>query len=76
VTLVPHGTTIGTISADSITVNGPEGQKTYKITSQTVIEFNGQAKKASDLNSGMRASITVGTSPNVAARISASEPPK
>ena len=75
-TPVPHRTTIGSISSDSITVNEPKGSKTYKITKETVIEFKGQTKTASDLTPGMRVSITVGSNPDVASRISASDAPK
>jgi hypothetical protein len=72
----PHHTVIGSITDDSITVAGGKESKTYKITKETVIEFKGQPTKASELSAGMRVSVTAAGTPDTAARISASEPPK
>ncbi len=72
----PHHTTIVSISADSISIKGSADAKTYKITRDTVIEYKGQRAKLDDLKSGMRVSVTPGSDPTVAGRISASEAPE
>src|SRR5205823_1696751 len=73
----PKHTTIASISADSITVmEANSTSKTYKITDDTVIEFKGQKAKATDLQPGMRVSVTAGSDQTKAARISANEAPK
>jgi hypothetical protein len=74
-TPVPTHTTIEAISADSITLNEPNGKKTYKITKDTEFDLKGEKVKLEDLKVGMRASVSVGSSPDVARRISASEAP-
>ena len=71
----PTHTTIRTISADSITVAEPKGTKTYKITKSTEFELRGQKVKIDELKAGMRVSVTVGSDPTVAERISASDAP-
>ncbi|MGB8354377.1 MAG: hypothetical protein WCD79_10845 [Chthoniobacteraceae bacterium] len=73
---VPHHTVIGSISADSITINTFTGSKTYKIDKFTTITLLGNDAKTSDLKPGMKVSVTVGSDPAIAASISASNPPK
>ena len=74
-TPVPTHTTIAGIAADSITLAEPNGKKTYKITKDTEFDLKGEKVKLEDLKVGMRASVTVGSDPGVASRISASEAP-
>ncbi len=74
-TPVPIHTTIASIGADSITLSEPNGKKTYKITKDTEFDLKGEKVKLEDLKVGMRASVSVGSDPGVANRISASEAP-
>ena len=72
----PHHTVIGSISADSITINTFTGSKTYKIDKFTAITLLGNTATTNDLKPGMKVSVTVGSDPAVAESISASNPPK
>lgn len=72
----PKHTTISSISADSITISTGDSTKTYQITPSTAIEYQGQNVKATDLQPGMRVSVSAGMDPAKADRISASEAPK
>lgn len=72
----PKHTVISSVSADSITINAADNTKTYKITKDTVIEFKGQKAQITDLQPGMRVSVSTSSDPATASRISASEPPK
>lgn len=77
-TPVHHHTTIESVSADSITVNSADGStKTYKITSGTEITFKGETVPASQLQAGMRVSVTADAADDsVAGQITANDPPK
>jgi hypothetical protein len=72
----PKHTTISSVSADSITISTGDSSKTYQITPSTVIEYQGQTVKTTDLQPGMRVSVSAGMDPAKADRISASEAPK
>jgi len=69
-------TVIGSVSADSITVQEPKATKTYKIDKYTRITYEGKTSTAADLKTGMRVSVSASTDPTVAEVITASEPPK
>ena len=76
-TPTPHfHTVIGSVSADSITVQEPKGEKTFKIDKYTTITYDGNTVTAADLKPGMRVSVVPGMDPTVAEQITASEPPK
>lgn len=68
-------TTITSISGNSITVQESKATKTFAITSDTEIDYDGQPVALSSLKSGMRVSVSTGLNENVASRISASEAP-
>ncbi len=74
-TPAPTHTTIASISADSITVDEPKGTRTYKIGKDTEFNLRGQKVKIEEIKTGMRVSVTVGSDPAVAQRISASDAP-
>jgi hypothetical protein len=71
-----RATTIDSVSADSISIKGAKDAKTYKITKDTVFTFKGKTVKADEIKPGMRVSVSAGTDPTVAARITADDPPK
>jgi len=72
--VVPHHTTIQTISATSITIKS-SGTKTLTITQDTVITFKRQTVKFDALKPGMRVSFVAASDPTIAARIDADDPP-
>jgi len=72
----PHHTVIGSISADSITINMYSGSKTYKIDKFTAITLLGNTATTNDLKPGMKVSVVAGADPGTAAEINASNPPK
>jgi hypothetical protein len=53
-----HHVTIEAISPDSITVNSPDGSKTYKIAMSTEITFKGESATVDQLQVGMRVEVT------------------
>ncbi|HEV7401921.1 MAG TPA: hypothetical protein VGO11_03310 [Chthoniobacteraceae bacterium] len=69
-------TTISSVSEESITTTGAGGAKTYKITKDTEITVKGQKATAADLKDGMKVSVSMGSDPTVASRISATDAPK
>jgi hypothetical protein len=69
-------TTIASISSNSITVQEAKATKTFTITPDTEIDYNGQRVALSALQPGMRVSVNTGISGDVASRISANESPK
>jgi hypothetical protein len=73
-----YHTTIGSISADSITVNLPNKKTaTYKITLSTEIYYEGKKVAANALQSGMRVSVSPASmNADAAGTILASAPPK
>jgi hypothetical protein len=80
--IVPIHTTISAISDTSITTSTnssdpklPAKTTTYAISTATVIELKGERATAKDLKVGMRVAVTVGHTPDAAARITASDPP-
>lgn len=72
----PRHTTVESVSADSISIQGAKGSKSFKITKDTVFTFKGKTVKADELKPGMRVSVSAGVDPTVAARIAADDPPK
>ena len=68
-------TVISSVSADSITIREDKVMKTFAITQFTEITVKGQRAKLADLQPGMSVSITLGTDPTKASRISAGDPP-
>ena len=68
-------TVISSVSADSITIAEDKVMKTFAITQFTEITVKGQRAKLADLQPGMMVSITLGTDPTKASRISAGDPP-
>lgn len=75
-TPVPHyHTVIAEISAESITVQGPKQTKTYKITKDTQITYNGKKVTAADLQAGMKVSVTAAMDPGTAVVITANKAP-
>jgi len=72
----PFHMTIESISADSITVNDPDGAKTYKITKDTEITFKGDTVTTDQLQTGMRVEVTPdAVDENTAGMIQADDPP-
>jgi hypothetical protein len=70
-------TVIESISSDSITIQMPQGSKTYKITSGTEITFKGQDTTADQLQAGMRVEVTPDAADDdTAGEIAADDPPK
>jgi hypothetical protein len=73
---VHHHTTIESVSANSITVNAPDGVKTYKITNFTEISFKGQSATVDQLQAGMRVQVTPDAADDqTAGEIQADDPP-
>lgn len=72
----PRRPTIESISADSISIKGAKDAKTYKITKDTVFTYKGKTVKADEVKTGMRVSVSAGTDPAVAARVTVDDPPK
>ncbi len=66
-----HHTTIGAVSATSITIKEATQSKTFTITKFTEVTLNAQPSKVENLKPGMRVSITASGDPSVAARIAA-----
>jgi hypothetical protein len=54
----PTPETIESISTDSITVNEAGGAKTYKITQDTEITYQGDTVSVGQLQTGMRVEVT------------------
>lgn len=79
--VVPVHTVISTVSDTSITTstNSSDGKNhktlTYTITPETKVEVKGAKATVKDLQTGMRVSVTVGRTADVAARISAGDAP-
>ena len=74
---VHHHTVIEAVTADSITISAPDGDKTYKITKSTEITFKGETTTADQLQTGMRVSVMADSADEtVAAQIQASDAPK
>lgn len=69
-------TTITSISENSVTVQEAKATKTFTITKDTEIDYNGQRVALSALQPGMRVEISSGMTEGVASRINASEAPK
>lgn len=68
----PKKVVIKSVSADSITIDTGNGQKSYTIKKDTTVMVNGMRASASDLKPGMLVSVTTsGFEVNVAASISA-----
>src|SRR5258708_2524844 len=71
---VPIHTTISAVTDTSITTstNSTDGKhdktNTYSITPSTEIEVKGGKATAKDLKAGMRVTVTVGNTPDTAAR--------
>ncbi|MGC3989405.1 MAG: hypothetical protein QM796_06955 [Chthoniobacteraceae bacterium] len=64
------------MSASSITVKLPHGEKTYKITSSTEVTFDGQSTTIDHLEAGMRVDVTPDSfDETVAATINANAAP-
>jgi hypothetical protein len=71
-----HHTTIETVSTDSITIDSPDGTKTYKITKDTEITFKGDTVTADQLQPGMSVDVTPdAVDETVAGTIVADDPP-
>jgi len=75
-TPVHHHVTIEAVTTDSITINEPGGDKTYKITRDTEITFKGETTTVDQLQPGMRVQITPdAVDETVAGEIQADDPP-
>ena len=75
-TPVHHHVTIESISADSITINAPDGVKTYKISPNTEISFKGETATVDQLQAGMRVQVTPDAADDtIAGEIQANDPP-
>jgi multidrug efflux pump subunit AcrA (membrane-fusion protein) len=72
-----HHTVIESVSSDSITVITGGGESaTYKITMETQITYDGEDATASQLQPGMRVTVTPDAAdPDTASIITANEPP-
>jgi len=71
-----HHVTIESVSPTSITVNAPDGTKTYKIASTTEITFKGETVTVDQLQAGMRVQVTPdAVDETVAGEIIADDPP-
>src|SRR5438309_10383412 len=65
----PIHTTITSISGNTITVQEAKAAKTFTITNDTEIDYNGQRVALSALQRGMRVEISSGMTDGVACRI-------
>jgi hypothetical protein len=72
----PAHTTIVSVSENSITIKEAKETKTFTITKETEIDYQGQRVSVSQLQPGMRVEVTSGMTAGVASRINASEAPK
>lgn len=71
-----HHVTIESVDASSITINEPDGVKTYKILPSTEITFQGQDTTVDQLQVGMRVQVIPdGGDDTVAGEIQAGPPP-
>jgi hypothetical protein len=73
--LPPVATVISAVSPGSITIMEGSTAKTFAITQFTEVTVKGQRAKVSDLQPGMSVSVTLGTDPTKASRITAGDPP-
>jgi riboflavin synthase alpha subunit len=71
----PAHTTIVSVNGNSITVQEAKVTKTFTVTKETEIDYNGQRATLSQLQPGMRVEVTSGMTEGVASRINASEAP-
>lgn len=66
-----HETVISSVTPTVITITENKATKTFTITQFTEINMNGQKASVTDLKPGMTVSVTMGTDPSRASRISA-----
>lgn len=70
-----HDTVIEKVTADSITIDQEKVTKSFKITQFTEVTLRGRKAVVTDLQPGMRVSVTMGGDASVASRITAGDPP-
>ena len=70
-----HGPVISSVNANAITVSDKNTTRTLTVTQFTEITLNGQRASIADLKPGMTVSVTIGTDPSRAARITATGVP-
>ena len=68
--------TIVNVDLNSITVKDSTGNKSYRITMQTKIDYRGQPAHFTDLRPGLSVKVTPAANEQEAAEISADDPPK
>ena len=71
-----HQPVISSVTGNAITVSDQNTTRTLTITQFTEITVNGQRASIADLKPGMTVSVTLGTDPSRAARITATGAPK
>src|SRR6266566_667219 len=67
---------ISNVTGNAVTVSDRNTTRTLTITQFTEITVNGQRASIADLKPGMTVSVTLGTDPSRAARITATGAPK
>jgi hypothetical protein len=68
---VSRSPVIASVNANAVTVTEEKTTKTFTISQFTEINVNGQRATIADLKPGMLVSVTLGTDPSRASRISA-----
>lgn len=67
-----HETTITSVTPTTITISEDKATKTFTINQFTEITVNGQKAAITNLKPGMNVTVTLGTDPTKASRITAS----
>jgi hypothetical protein len=67
-----HETKITSVTPSSVTITEDKATKTFAINQFTEITVNGQKAAITDLKPGMNVTVTLGTDPTKASRITAS----